>query len=252
MPQPLPYVHRVQQRTIVLGPEGGDQLEFPHFGYLLGGEADAAAAADHQPEVFRRTAVLSNEIAEAMKIPRPQAHGSVLRMLSATLGATVRLSDDEEKWRLIWGQELAELAQFQTTTGLALRNAAVAAVISHRIEGQQAFGPEDAARLSVPLREAIYSFYQMEASGSTELKSADEQLKELEDELGKLLPAPGSPGGSTGTMPSGAASGTTPDTPTSAVKGSSGSRSRTSSMRSKRVKLPSVSGFDSQSSPSPS
>jgi hypothetical protein len=252
MPQPLPYVHRAQKRTIILGPEGGDQLEFPQLGYLIGGEADAVAGADQQPELFRRTAVLSNAIAETTGTPRHKAHGSVLRLLSAVLGATVRLSDEEEVWRLQWGENLSELVTFQTTAGTALRNAAVAAMIAHRIEGQGDFSPANAATLAEPLREAIYGFYQAEAAGTAEVRSAEDQLKELESELGKLLPEPGSPGGSTGTMPSGAASGSTPAIPISAAKGSSGSRSRTSSTRSKKVKLPSVNGFTGESSPSPS
>jgi hypothetical protein len=252
MPQPLPYVNRVQQRTIVLGPAGGDQLEFPQWGYLIGGEADAVAAADQQPELFRRTAVLSNTIADATGQPRATMHGSVLRMLSAVMGATVTLSADEEAWRLQWGQELAELLRFQTQAGIAMRNAAVAALIAHRVEGQSDYSPEDVARLAGPLREAIFGFYQAESAGTSEMKTTEDQLKELEDELGKLLPAHGSRGESTGTMPSGAASASTPATQTSAAKGSSASRSRTSSTRSKRAKLPNVNGFTGANSPSPS
>lgn len=252
MPKPLPYVNRVQQRTIVIGPEGGDQLKFPQLGHLLGGEADAVTAADQQAELFRQTAVLSNQIAAEHEISRPEAHAAVLRMLSAVLGATVVLTPQEEQWRLEWGEELTELARFQTQSGMALRNAAVAAMISHRIEGQEDFSPADAATLSEPLREAIYAFYQAEQSGSAEVKTTDEQLRELEAELGKLLTDRGSPGESTGTMPSGAASASTQAIPISAASISSASRSRTSSTRSKRAKLPSAKGFDGQSFPSPS
>jgi hypothetical protein len=252
MPKPLPYVRRVQQRTIVLGPPDGDQLELPQWGYLLGGEADMVSQSDHQPEVSRRTMVLANQIAAAIDRPAVTVHPSVIRMLSFLAGVKLQLTSEEEDWLLRWVDDVTALLRFQTTVGVQLRNTAVAALISHRLEGQEDFTAADAARLPEKLREQIYSFYQAEALGTTEVKTTDEQVRELEAELGKLLTEPGSPGGSTGTTLSGAVSDTAPATQTSAAKGSSASRSRTSSTRSRKALPTSESGFGGESSPSPS
>lgn len=252
MPKPLPYVRRVQQRTIVLGPPDGDQLELPQWGYLLGAEADMISKDDQQPEVSRRTMVLANQIAAAIDRPAVTVHPSVIRMLSFLAGVKLTLTTEEESWLMRWVDDVTALLRFQTTVGVRLRNTAVAALIAHRLEGQEDFTAADAARLSDPLREAIYSFYQAEALGTTEVKTTEEQVQELEAELGKLLPEHGSPGGSTGMTPSGAVSDTSPATRTSPGKHSSASRSRTSSTRSRKALPSSESGFGGESSPSPS
>ena len=234
--KPLPYLRRIQEKTVVLGPEGAEQIELPQWGYLLGGEDDMVSLGNQQPEVSRRTMALANTIAAADDLPAVQVHPSIVRLLTFMMGGRVQLTEQEEDWGLQWVDDLTNLLQFQQQVGVRMRNTAVAAIIAHRCVGFEDFSADDAARMPTRLREAIYEFYQAEASGSTTIKTAEEQLADLEDQLGKLLPAPGSPGESTGETPTGAASDTGPATQTSPESGSSGSRSRTSSTRSSRAK----------------
>ena len=232
----LPFVIAPQQKKKLVGDEIIGQVEFPAWGYLLGGERAMIDESTFQTVMFKEAGDLANRLADGEQMERTDAHQLAVRILSSRLGIPIAMTKAELELRLKYISIVANAEASLKAHNDALRLRTITAAIVHRLPGCGHY--TDAmvsAQVGTPLQDAIYAFMQEEMNHGQPVQTAEEAIEQVADQLGKFSPEPGGQNPSIGEGSTGDAGPSGPMTRRSAVKASPSSPGRTSSRQSTRA-----------------
>ena len=229
----------IAERTAVREADGSDAL-FVKMGELadvIHQEAKALQDEAGQLHISPYVTICSESRAKAYDCLQ-------LAIAALDAGGLPRGSGPEVELALLHTEAVRALQQqkAQNSEALVIRQATV--MIQNRLQGTGDWTDDDTRALdSEALILDIALFYQQEQAGMDSVAGLQEQrkqLQELEEALGKLLPAPGSPPPTpTGEISTGSAEPPTPGAPSLSESGLATSQSPTSSTRQRRRPRPS-------------
>lgn len=224
-------------------------LKLPRYGYMTVEELAEIAKVDPKNAAYRLTLQYSNTLAQATELSPRHCWALLGQILGRELGQQIQLSDKDENLAIVHQNLIAEyLDEFRIiNTRITIR---AVTTILQRVA--PSWSEDKTSKLPGPLLEQIYAFQQEEERGldaaADPEADAQQKMRELEEELGKLQEASKSIATDpTGAAPTGSAkdSGLAPQS--SAVKSLADSQAITSSKRSKRVTKPKGTGFTERS-----
>ncbi len=191
MPSPsLPFVVAPKRETRIVSAEVNGEtcsLEFPVFGALRSGELIDIREHEYQSIVYRESSRLADALVED-GTEEVEAQRIAIRILSTRMGVPVPLDAAEQRVMLRHADLIADLQDTLNDEYRQLTLRTVTALISRRLPGCEAWSTTDTETLPTPLQDAIAAFADSEKSIKGQLKSTEEQIEEMVDTLGKLVP----------------------------------------------------------------
>ena len=238
MPE-LPWVVAPKRQTrIVSATVNGEEcsLELPTFGAWLTDEEIRIAEHQYQSAVYAESSRLADALVAA-GTPELDAQRIATRIVSTRLGIPVALGDDEQRAMLRHADLIASITNCLAEESQQQTLRVVAAAISIRVNGCASW--EEALTMAGtfpgPLQRAIAAFMDEERYGGL-AKDPEEIVAAMAETLVMLAPpVDSSQPPPTGPSVSGDASDSGLVTPPSAASGSGGSRSPSSSKRSRKA-----------------
>lgn len=245
----LPWITKPQapEQAVEVIEWNGGRLELPRLGYLAVDELQAIRAVDPTNALYRLVTAASVRLSQAAEGCSPRwCFGLLTKLHAQDLGAQGRPSTPEEEEVQI--QHAAIIAPFLEEARALANRVAIRAVTVILQRVQPDWSDERTMKLPPEFFGLLHAFEQQEEAAGTPAADPAEQMRLLEDALGKLGEAMTSAATDpTGQQPSGTAAASGPAPPSSAVSGSAASRVSTSSRRSRKAIASSASGFTGKS-----
>lgn len=211
----LPFKTAPTVNTTVIGNERTGTLEFPVYNDLTVSESAWMATQMAERNTFSYTSRLALKISKLEHCKPVEAHHFVAKVLAKAMGANAELSSEEESWTVKYVAELEQTALKVVDVSMQQQNLLVTAVIRHRLQGMQDWTISDTETLPNELVQSVYVFAMAEKNHG-QVQTIEDVNRDLEEQLGKLRPAPTKSRRSrTGRRSTTAASTSTPATPTS-------------------------------------
>jgi hypothetical protein len=221
-------------------------LRIPRFGYLTVDEMTDIAKVDPSNSPYLVTMTKSNELAVASELSPRYCYSILTRHYVKNLGARADFTDEEDdisiKHSLIIRSYLDQMNTRQNLINIRAATIMVQRVAPHWQE-------EKTRKLPKELIALLCEVYQEEERGMDKPTTPEEDMKLLDEQLGKLRQVGLIAADQTGSGATGSVSGSGQEPPSSAANASDASQVPTSSKRSKRVTKPSGSGFTTKNSP---
>jgi hypothetical protein len=246
----LPF-HRAPADPKEAWAEVGDEfvgtLRFPRRGFITVEEADLISEVDTTQQLYVATCKAAATLATRIDLPATDCYSAITRIQGQVMGATIKLAEEEQQIKIHHSDIIAPLVGMVLESASIITRRRVTAMIRYRLEGCRDWSDADTATLPTTLRDAIHSFHQEEELAMQGEGDPAEQLRRLEADLGKLLPAAFSPPKSTGRKRSGSAGATALAIQPSPATASEGFLSPSSSKRSGGGRKRNGSGSTAQS-----
>lgn len=224
-------------------------LRIPRLGYLTVDEMTEIAKVDPSNGPYLVTMSKANELAVASELSPRYCYGILARHWTRNIGAKAEFTEEEDNLSIRHAAIIrAYLEEINIRQNLIIIRAAT--VMAQRVA--PLWQEEQTKKLPKELISLLYEFYQEEERGMDKPSSPEEDMRLLDEQLGKLREASSIAAGRTGSSASGSASGSGQDPLSSAANASDASQVTTSSKRSKRATKPNGSGFTTKNSPPPS
>lgn len=234
----------------------GGELKIPRLGYLTVNEMDEISSVDPKNALNRLLYDTSIQLYKAIdpKQESPSETWNPRRCFELLLqlhlinhGARTLLSDDEKSIEILHSDVIVPFLESATvhTNRVVIRSVTV---ILKRIKTD--WSDELTMQLPGELRQKLYELYLEEQQAGHGKINPEEDIKALEEMLGKSLGvSPSAAIEKTGAKPTGNAKGSGQAVQNSAEKTSAPSPATTSSKRSRKVTGPSDKGFTTKSEP---
>lgn len=210
-------------------------LKLPRLGYLEVDEMNEIAKVDPNNGPYMLTMSKANELAVATELSPRYCYSLLARFYTRDIGAKVELTEDEENIAIrhsaLVGDYLGQIHTMQNR----VRIRAATVILNRIVPG---WAEEKTRRLPKELTAQIYEFYLEEERGMDKPTTPEEDMKELDEQLGKLREVSLIATGQTGSGAIGSASGSGPAPPSSVASDSDASLVTTSSRPSKRATKP--------------
>lgn len=225
----------------------GGTMEIPRLGFLTVDELQGIRVVDPTNALYRLVTAASVALSQAAEGRSPRwCYGLLTRLHALDLGAKgTPASEDEQEVEIAHAAIIAPfLEQARALSNrVAIRSVTV---ILQRVRPD--WSDEQTTKLPPGLFNLLHAFEQEEEAAGTPAADPAEQMRLLEEALGKLSEAMASTATDpTGDEPSGNAAASGPAPPSSAASGSVRSLAATSSRRSRKAKQPSADGCTGKS-----
>lgn len=206
-------------------------LQIPCVGWITADEADLIGEVDPTNAVYVATCQAAVKIAELDGIGAVEAQQALTRIESKALGLRVLLTPEEETIRVVHHAIIAPLLKLVVDSAKAV-NVRRCTVMIRRLRDCDDWSDADSNKLPGVLRDGIAAVcLSEEAAMSGGDADAEAQIRQLEEDLGKLPPALSKHRDPTGAKRTGSLGLSIPPTRTRRGNGLAASRSRTSSKR---------------------
>lgn len=173
----------------MIGNDRTGTLEFPVYNDLTVSESSWMAAQMAESNTFSYTSRLALKISKLEHCNPVEAHTFVAKVLAKAMGAKAELNTEEEGWTIKYCKELEQTALKVVDVSMQQQNLLVTAVIRHRLPGMADWTLSDTEALPNELVQGIYVFAMAEKNHG-HVQTIEEVNRDLEEQLGKLMPAP--------------------------------------------------------------